>query len=364
METPNLSVVDDFEQLRPDYTRFTSKLDTLLRDLLSAKKIEIHLLESRTKNRRSLREKLLRSAKTYKDPLKEVTDLTGLRIITYYQDEADAVAKLIDSEFIVDKENSVVHASTAAEFGYKSTHYVVSLNPGRASLLEWNGLADFKAEVQVRTVLQHAWAAVSHKLQYKREEDVPAALKRKLFRLSALFELADDEFISLRDASGTIKRQITELVAQGNRQLPLDYVSLSQLLETSAVVAKLASVAAEIGFNFDFVDSPYGEGEVRDTVSDLIQLATIAGIKTIEEFEGQLKGSLLWARDYLDNQFNRDEIEEGIVTWHVTPPFICELILICTAVDKIKIRDLLRLGYAKDVGVSLLEVARKFDAKT
>lgn len=363
METPNLSVVDEFEQLRPDYTRFTSKLDTLLRDLLSAKKIEIHLLESRTKNRRSLREKLLRSAKTYKDPLKEVTDLTGLRIITYYQDEADAVAKLIESEFIVDTENSVVHASTAAEFGYKSTHYVVSLNPGRATLLEWSGLADFKAEIQVRTVLQHAWAAISHKLQYKREEDVPAVLKRKLFRLSALFELADDEFVSLRDASGAVNRHISELFAQGNRQLPLDYVSLSQLLETSPIVANLASIAAEIGFDFDFVDSPQSEDEDRDTVSDLIQLATIAGISTIEEFEGQLKASLLWAEDYLGTQFNRDKREEGTGVWFVTPPFICELILIRIAVEKIKIRDLLRLGYAKEVGVRVIEVAKKFDTK-
>lgn len=363
METPNLSFVDEFEQLRPQYTRFTTKLDALFRDLLTAKKIEIHLLESRTKDKRSLREKLLKSAKAYKDPLKEVTDLTGLRIITYYQDEADAVAKLIESEFAIDKENSVVHASTAAEFGYKSTHYVISLKSGRASLLEWSGLADFKAEVQVRTVLQHAWAAISHKLQYKREEDVPAVLKRKLFRLSALFELADDEFVSLRNASGEVTRQISELVAGGNRQLPLDYVSLSQLFETSQIIFDLTTIAAKIGFDFDFFEGPDDEDEVRDTVSDLIQLAPIAGITTIEEFEGQLRASLPWAHDYLATQFNGDRQEGDTGVWFVSPAFVCELILIRAAIDKIKIEDLLRLGYAENIGVRVLGIAGKFISK-
>jgi trimethylamine:corrinoid methyltransferase-like protein len=53
------------------------------------------------------------------------------------------------------------------------------------------------AEVHVRTVLQHAWAAISHSLQYKKEDDVPAALRRRLNRLAALLELADQEFTTL-----------------------------------------------------------------------------------------------------------------------------------------------------------------------
>lgn len=363
MDSPKeASALDQFERLRPEYARLTTKIEILVRDLLRAKGISVHLLESRTKEVDSLREKIVKSAKRYTDPLKEITDLSGLRIITYYQDEADAVANLIKSEFLIDQDNSVVHTATVAEFGYKSTHFVISLNQGRAALLEWQGLSDLKVEVQVRTVLQHAWAAISHKLQYKREEDVPAALKRKLFRLSALFELADDEFVSLRDASGAVTKQISELVAQGNRSLPLDYVSLSQLLESSPIVAELCAAAAEVGFDFDGDDGPQGEEEDRDTVSDLIQLANTAGILTIEGFEAHLQKSLPWARDYLEAQIEQSRFV-GSSTWYVTPPFICELILVSTAVRKIKLGHLLRLGFARGVGTRVYEIAKQFGAE-
>jgi putative GTP pyrophosphokinase len=60
--------------------------------------------------------------------------------------------------------------------------------------------ADIRAEIQVRTALQHAWSAVHHKLEYKSSTEAPPELRRRLFRLSALFELADEQFSELRDA--------------------------------------------------------------------------------------------------------------------------------------------------------------------
>jgi putative GTP pyrophosphokinase len=349
---------DEFERTRPGYVRFTDKLDILFRELLRAKNIDFHLLESRTKDVISLREKIGRSPKKYSDPLVEITDLCGIRIITYYQDAANAVAELIESEFLVDRESSVVHAATAAEFGYRSAHYIVRINDGRSALLEWSEFTAFKAEIQVRTVLQHAWAAISHKIQYKREEDVPVALKRKLFRLSALFELADDEFVSLRNASGVATKEIIELFSSGDRRIPLDHVSLSKLLETSFSVAEICAMAEEVGFSFDDVDGADDESD-RDTVSDLIQLAAIAKISTVEEFELMLNSSLKWAKAYLNEQLNSDRDMDSC-SWHVTPPFVCELIFICSACQKIRLGHLLHLGFNRSIGLRVYECAKQF----
>ncbi len=360
---PNDKPADEFDRIRPEYVRFTLKLDALLRDLLLARKIDFHLLESRTKETHSLRDKFTRSAKAYANPLKDVSDLTGIRVITYYDDDAIAVAKLVEDEFTVDRGNSVVHGATATEFGYKSAHYVIQLNQGRSALLEWQGMTDLKAEIQVRTVLQHAWAAISHKLQYKREEDVPVALKRKLFRLSALFELADDEFVSLRDASGNVTRAIGALVTSGDRRLPLDYVSLSKFIETAPIVAELCAIAAEVGFRFDDVDGRPGDydddNNDRDTISDLIQLAPIAEILTIDQFEVMLNSALPWAKDYLDAQFNADQntTRSG---WHVSPAFVCELIVVCAKVRYVRLGHLLRLGYARAIGTRVFDVAKQY----
>ncbi|MBQ0933676.1 GTP pyrophosphokinase [Ideonella alba] len=351
--------VEQFAQRRHEYVRFTSKLEALVRELLAAEKIEHHLLESRTKEVANFRSKVARTSKTYRDPLAEITDLSGIRIIAYYQDQVDAIGRLIASEFVIDEENSLVHAASGAEFGYKSSHFVVRLSQGRAGLREWQGLSTLTAEIQVRTVLQHAWAAISHKLQYKREEDVPQLLKRKLFRLSALFELADDEFVSLRDASGIVKQEIVEQFASGNRQLPLDAVSLGQLLATSPTVAEICANAAEAGFNFEPPDYDDDESDDDDRMSDLLKLAGIAGLRTVEEFDALLADALGWSKQYLEAQYSANSgIPEG--NWHVTPPFICELLLLHARAASIRLGHLLVSGYAHEPAKRIYGVAQSF----
>lgn len=55
-------------------------------------------------------------------------------------------------------------------------------------------MSGLKAEVQVRTVTQHVWAAASHVLQYKQEASVPLPVRRSIYRVSALLETVDLEF--------------------------------------------------------------------------------------------------------------------------------------------------------------------------
>jgi hypothetical protein len=178
--------------------------------------------------------------------------------------------------------------------------------------------------------------------------------------LSALFEIADDEFVSLRDASGAITKEIRALVSSGDRRLLLDYTSLSKLIDTSPVIAELCAAAAEVGFDFGRIDEPFDEeDDDQDTVSDLIQLATIAGISTLEQFESTLESTLPWARKYLDALYNADKVtaQNG---WHVTPPFVCELLLISAAVTHFRLGHLLRLGFNRGIGTRVFEVARVF----
>ena len=55
-------------------------------------------------------------------------------------------------------------------------------------------------EMQARTTLQHAWAALQHDLVYKTERQPTASIKRRLVALAGLLELADREFVSVRQA--------------------------------------------------------------------------------------------------------------------------------------------------------------------
>ncbi|MPZ45409.1 MAG: hypothetical protein GEV05_18860 [Betaproteobacteria bacterium] len=268
-----------------------------------------------------------------------------------------SIGRLIESEFLVDSQQSVEHASQASEFGYRSAHYIIRLSEKRSLLREWENFTDLKAEIQVRTVLQHAWAAISHKLQYKREGDVPASLRRKLFRLSALFELADDEFVSLRDASGNLTRAISNQLSAGDTRLPLDYLSVGQFMTKSPIVAELSAIAAEIGFDFDEPEDPNLSDS--DALSDLIELAGLAEITTLTELESLLADAIRWANEYLQEQF----IESGGPakhSWYVTQEFVCELILIRAKVERLRVGNLLRLGWDRRIAKRVFDVAQTF----
>ncbi|MDP2417662.1 MAG: hypothetical protein U1D25_02395 [Hydrogenophaga sp.] len=342
-----------YERARPEFLRFTRKLEGLLIDLMATRGVSVHLVESRTKEIKSVVEKVSRSAKSYSDPLNEITDLSGLRVIAYYEDEAALVGEIIEEEFSVDEANSTPKLPSPSEFGYRSAHYIVSLNDKRSALPEYAGLAGLKAEIQVRTVLQHAWAAISHKLQYKREEDVPAALRRKLFRLSALFELADDEFISLREASSRVGAEITSRIDSGNLDIPLDSPSVRRFLETSPVVQGLCHVAEAVGFNFE--DPTDGEETDPDNPSDLIKLATIVGLPTLTALNSELQSAQSWALEYLGSQYaasgSHDESK-----WHVTPSFVCELVLIGSRARALRLNHLLSFGWDEGIAKRVLDI--------
>src|SRR5437016_1217815 len=96
----------EYDAQRELYAAFASKLQHLMRDLLAERGIEVHSVTSRVKARDRFRQKILRPGTNYKS-LADVTDFAGVRVTTYFADDVDAVAELIQSEFNVDGENSV-----------------------------------------------------------------------------------------------------------------------------------------------------------------------------------------------------------------------------------------------------------------
>ncbi len=342
---------NEYANHRPRYVQFAAKIESLFRDMLNGS-LEVHLLESRAKDVHSFREKLLRPGKNYAAPLSEITDLAGVRIIAYYQKDVDAICSLVESEFDVDKENSTGKESEPSSFGYKSSHYIVKLPSMRAKLREWAQFSDLQVEIQVRTVLQHAWAAISHKLQYKREDDVPVVLRRKLFRLSALFELADDEFVSIRNETDALARTIGLGFSEGNADFAIDFVSLKEFMALSPDVARLASIASEVGFSMD------SDEDADGAISSIVRMTKHLKINMISELDRILKNSIEWAHMYLHAQFSKSV---GGRRWEVSPEFVCLLILIGAFSEKIEIADLLDEGWDSGIAARVSRISRTWN---
>jgi putative GTP pyrophosphokinase len=89
------------------YQQFAQKVDSLVLELLKKRQISTHATEYRAKSIEGFSEKIRRPGKSYKDPLVELSDLSGNRVILHYQEDVDTVCSLLRKEFRVDDSRSV-----------------------------------------------------------------------------------------------------------------------------------------------------------------------------------------------------------------------------------------------------------------
>ncbi len=280
-----------YEEKRPIYKRLTAKIHSMLEELLKVEGVTVTVVESRTKKVAGFEEKINRPGKNYINPLEEITDLSGIRIVLYSLDDVEKVSDLVSREFIVDQERSVnkLNLLDADRFGYLSQHYIVKIGEPRSNLFEWKDLRDLWAEIQVRTVLQHAWAAIQHSLDYKSEYDIPMQLRRRLFRLSALFELADEELNHITDEAQGLFEQYKEQIESDQPSIELNLDSLKAYLEASEVVQEWA----------DFIESFGVTVTSIGWISRDVEMDRRANIATVNEIDKLLKQSRAWGREYL-----------------------------------------------------------------
>lgn len=190
--------VEGYRQVQPLYVQLGEHLQRVLKPVLQSI-CPLGQIQKRAKEVPSFAGKILRKGH-YTDPLHEMTDLCGVRVITQIDREMKAVCDFIRRHFEIDEKNSgdkVIRLRTG-EFGYRSVHYVVQFRKG-----EFAGVPDellpLKAEIQVRTILQHAWADIGHDRLYKGEFPTPPRYQRESARIAALLEDADAAFQRLVD---------------------------------------------------------------------------------------------------------------------------------------------------------------------
>jgi ppGpp synthetase/RelA/SpoT-type nucleotidyltranferase len=219
-------ILNEYDRKVELYSRFCESVEHLLKDLLHTSDIRINAVASRPKERDSFEQKIKSNPKYVS--LETVTDVAGARVITYFEDDVDRVDGIIRGEFEIDPLNSVNKRRSlqADRFGYQSLHLVASLNNQRASLRENHEFAGLKIEIQVRSVLQHAWAEIEHGLGYKGESAVPVLIKRRFNRLAGLLELADQEFVAVRAEVGQLSQDLPACRSEGLTELVEFHIDL------------------------------------------------------------------------------------------------------------------------------------------
>lgn len=182
-----------------------------------------------------------------------ITDLIGVRVICLYETDISHIKDILEENFSLieatDKTSKL--ESQDDRFGYKGLHLDLRLDDGRAKLPEYKKFQGLKFEVQIRTIVQDAWSVLDHKIKYKKS--IPINLKRRINRLAAIFELADQEFIHIKNETEQSETAITghsQNIEAGLDDLPLNAFTF-------------LSVAKEFFPNYNF--TPYKvDGFVED----------------------------------------------------------------------------------------------------
>lgn len=241
------AMVAEFRSLQPLYEELGALVYPRLLQMLESQRIRVHSVTYRVKHPDSLAEKLRRQGKEYRS-LSDVTDLLGLRVITYFADDVDRVVALVDGAFAVDPERSVDkrRAQEPDRFGYASVHKICRLaaDPGEPAAVR--RLAGLSFEIQIRSILQHAWAEIEHDLGYKAAHTIPAPIRRRFSILASLLELADDEFIRLRNELAAYSQQLSEAVRSRPEAVAIDPVSLAAFIRTDPACRQLDEAVAGV----------------------------------------------------------------------------------------------------------------------
>ncbi|MCE5265873.1 MAG: hypothetical protein LLG97_20375 [Deltaproteobacteria bacterium] len=290
-------LLQDFDEHVGRYTSFVEKLRTLIIDLLG-RSMAVHSVTCRAKDRKSFLTKVERAKGRY-EAIEDVTDIAGVRIITYFADDVDRVAEVIRDEFVIDADNSVDKRDLLDpdRFGYLSLHYVVTLNPARVSLGEYRRYTGMKAEIQIRSILQHAWAEIEHDLGYKTVLGVPKEVRRQFSRLAGLLEIADKEFTSIRQELNTYETRLPSRIEQTPEEVLIDKSSFKAFLIASNTLRSLDQKIAK------FAGGGISEMNEISYEHDVAALHDV-GLTTIAQLESALcereEFILKFAQDWLE----------------------------------------------------------------
>jgi len=226
-ETIVNDVLVKFDTLKPLYERLVDEVKFIIETKLSTTDLKIVSMSGRAKTRESIRKKLER--KQYTDPLRDIKDFAGVRVVCNYKADIATLRSIITENFHVHEIDDKTEYLSTDRMGYHGTHYIVTLGPSYSGA-RYEEISDMFCEIQTRTILQDAWALISHHLVYKDEKIIPPRLHRDLNNVAALLEIAQGVFDMVREKRASYLNEISSKKTQPSDFLAqeLDYDTLRE----------------------------------------------------------------------------------------------------------------------------------------
>ncbi|MBQ0042421.1 MAG: hypothetical protein KBS85_03720 [Lachnospiraceae bacterium] len=349
-QTVEKKIVDEFKKTRYRYEALDKIVFDKLSSIIEDKNYFVMDIAHRVKEVDSLRQKVHKKTGKYSS-IRDITDLCGYRIICYFGDTVDAIASSLAEYFVIDTENSIDKGKNlmATEFGYASLHYICSLPENDEYPSD---LCNIPFEVQIRTVLQHAWAEIEHDLGYKSDFGVPRAIRREFSRVASLLEVADERFVGLRNGTNEYLMDVRTKIANGEaNDLPLDQVTLKEYITRNKRYLRVVDEAKKI-LHVEVIAS--------DISRFVIQLDYL-GVKTL----GDLVMMFRKNQSYLIGMIKEkvETMDLDIVTTSMILRYLCRAELVLGKYTKGQIYRFLLLSSKEDSAEKSANIISEISAK-
>lgn len=274
-EQPSVrEAVEWYRDKRDKYQSLCDLVKTLIEQLLKRNSVNYHSITCRAKDVDSF-EKKCRKDK-YSSPKDEITDMAGIRIITYLDSDVERIGSIIEREFLIDEANSINKSKRldVNQVGYRSVHYIAKLPEKRIMLSEYEDYKDMTFEIQIRTILQHAWAEIEHDRNYKFNGVLPPEIKRRFYLAAGALELIDREFEALSRDIDKYAKQVEQQTKKGELDIEINSTSIMEYLSNK--------------FDHEAIDKTLNGGD-QIVINELEKM----GVRTLAQLDSIIPESLL-----------------------------------------------------------------------
>lgn len=275
------TTVENYRLRRPEYEELADRVDGILLEVLDLEKINFALTDFRAKTIESFQERVNDS----KEDKKPRYDLAGNRVVGYVRSDVEKIVKLIHDTFDVDEKKSKDKASLLKpdQFGYRAIHLICTLPVQRTVLPEYKKFKGMYFEIQVKTILEHAWAQIEHDRNYKYKA-LPEDIQRDFYRLSSVLEQTDMNFAQVSKRIEDYGKSIKQKTSQGK----LEEIEVNPATLKQYVKDRFGSKLISLGYG----DDGTGKVDIEElhsmNIQNLSQLEKIIPENFVEIIEAFL----------------------------------------------------------------------------
>ena len=330
------------------YEEYAARIRNLIQDLVEVEGVEFYAIQGWAEPPAEL----LRILSTLEEKDLAGVDLVTVRVLLRFPEDVLKIEELVKSEFQIDDTRSVPSSGLEDpyRFGYPAVVYILALSESRSRLREWAKYKDLSFRLELRTMLQEAWATIFPKVNQTVGTLSEKKLTRELVLLAALLEKADQGFLTLRNE---IKDEALLVPPSnqlgGRKQQAVDAEKLftdeelyGLFRDDTSLLGRWNAIAQEAGFPEFTPSADY----LRESFSHLCNILRASGIDTISEFRKFLADMETDNKGLQQLRTIHDTFREN-TNWRMDPFSALFLLVLNFKWDELRDKDLVKLNIKK-----------------